>query len=112
MKNREPCNFELYKWLMLGLLAFTGEYYNVKSNREAGYGRFDIALFPRKEGYPGYVFEFKVAKSVLLLDLKANEALKQINDREYTLELKNAGVKDIVKVGMAFKGKRAVIKSR
>ena len=100
-----------YHGLILGLLAFTGEYYNVKSNREAGYGRFDIALFPLKEGYPGYVFEFKVAKSVLLLDLKANEALRQINNNEYAEELANAGIKNIIKVGMAFKGKRAVIKS-
>ena len=101
-----------YHGLMLGLLALTGGFYTVKSNRESGFGRFDIALFPVMENYPGYVFEFKVAEAGESLETKAEEALSQIIEKDYALELKAAGVGEIKIIGMSFRGKEAVIKRR
>lgn len=100
-----------YHGMMLGLCAVLGSQYKVRSNRESGLGRFDIELLPMVQGIPGFIFEFKHTKDINAdLDSLANSALRQIDDMKYDTELKDFGVKNIVKIGIAFRQKSAVVK--
>lgn len=100
-----------YHGMMLGLCAVLGSQYKVRSNRESGLGRFDIELLPMVQGIPGFIFEFKHTKDINAdLDSLANSTLKQIDDMKYDTELKDFGVKNIVKIGIAFRQKSAVVK--
>lgn len=97
--------------MMLGLCAVLGSQFKVRSNRESGIGRFDIELLPMVKGIPGFIFEFKHTKDINVdLDSLANSALKQIEDMKYDTELNDFGVEDIVKIGIAFRQKSAVVK--
>ena len=80
--------------------------YRVESNRESGYGRFDIAFFPLKAGTPGVILELKSAKSEEELEQQAGAALRQIEEKEYIAELSRQGVKETWKYGISFYGKR------
>lgn len=100
-----------YHGMMLGLCAVLGSQFKVRSNRESGLGRYDIELLPMVKGIPGFIFEFKHTKDINVdLDSLANNALKQIEDMKYDIELNDFGVKDIVKIGIAFRQKSAVVK--
>ncbi len=100
-----------YHGMMLGLCAVLGSQFKVRSNRESGLGRFDIELLPMMQGIPGFIFEFKHTKDINVdLDSLANSALKQIEDMKYDTELNDFGVEDIVKIGIAFRQKSAVVK--
>lgn len=100
-----------YHGMMLGLCAVLGSQFKVRSNRESGLGRFDIELLPMVKGIPGFIFEFKHTKEINAdLDSLANSALKQIEDMKYDTELNDFGVEDIVKIGIAFRQKSAVVK--
>lgn len=100
-----------YHGMMLGLCAVLGSQYQVRSNRESGLGRFDIELLPMVKNMPGFIFELKHTKDMNIdLDSLANSALKQIEDMKYDAELKAFGVDDIVKIGIAFRQKSAVVK--
>lgn len=100
-----------YHGMMLGLCAVLGSQFKVKSNRESGLGRFDIELLPMVKGIPGFIFEFKHTKDINVdLDSLANSALKQIEDMKYDTVLNDFGVEDIVKIGIAFRQKSAVVK--
>lgn len=100
-----------YHGMMLGLCAVLGSQFKVRSNRESGLGRFDIELLPMVKGIPGFIFEFKHTKDINVdLDSLANSALKQIEDMKYDTVLNDFGVEDIVKIGIAFRQKSAVVK--
>lgn len=100
-----------YHGMMLGLCAVLGSQFKVRSNRESGIGRFDIELLPMVKGIPGFIFDFKHTKDINVdLDSLANSALKQIEDMKYDTELNDFGVEDIVKIGIAFRQKSAVVK--
>ena len=100
-----------YHGMMLGLYAVLGSQYKVRSNRESGLGRFDIELLPAVKYMPGFIFEFKHTKDINVdLDSLANSALKQIDDMKYDTELRDFGFEDIVKIGIAFRQKSAVVK--
>ena len=100
-----------YHGMMLGLCAVLGSQFKVRSNRESGLGRFDIELLPMVKGIPGFIFEFKHTIYINVdLDSLANSALKQIEDMKYDTELNDFGVEDIVKIGIAFRQKSAVVK--
>ena len=100
-----------YHGMMLGLCAVLGSQYKVRSNRESGLGRFDIELLPAVKNMPGFIFEFKHTKDINVdLDSLANSALRQIDDMKYDTELRDFGVEDIVKIGIAFRQKSAVVK--
>ena len=101
-----------YHGLILGLLALLDNQYKIKSNRESGYGRYDIGLIPREDRYPGIIMELKWKKDFdknRLAEL-ADEALAQIEMMEYDLEMKADGIQDILKLGIAFSGKNVCIK--
>lgn len=104
-------NEAFYHGMMLGLCAVLGSQYKVRSDRESGLGRFDVELLPMMQGIPGFIFEFKHTKDINVdLDSLANSALKQIEDMKYDTELNDFGVEDIVKIGIAFRQKSAVVK--
>jgi len=96
-----------YHGMVLGFLAVLRNRYLVRSNRESGNGRFDIALFPLVAGFPGVIIEVKHAKGEAD-DLKqlAQEAGDQIESKAYATEMLAQGVTDILKLGLAFRGKQ------
>ena len=104
-------NESFYHGLMLGFCGVAGDFFEISSNREAGYGRFDIQLKPKYDYLPGYVFELKKATKSQSLNTVARYALSQIEKKQYYAGLQEAGVKNIVKIGMAFRGKEAAVKS-
>ena len=95
-----------YHGLMLGLTVLLSDTYTVESNRESGYGRFDLALIPKDSANVGVIMEFKRAESEGELERKAAEALEQIAAKEYITRLTASGVKTIWRYGIAFFGKR------
>ena len=111
ISTMDGANEAFYHGMMLGLCAVLGSQYKVRSNRESGLGRFDVELLPMMQGIPGFIFEFKHTKDINVdLDSLANSALRQIEDMKYDTELKDFGVEDIVKIGIAFRQKSAVVK--
>lgn len=101
-----------YHGFMLGMTAlFLGSEYQVESNRESGYGRFDLAIFPRDNKNAGIIMEFKVADSEAELQKKAEEARQQIETREYITEFYKRGIKAVWKYGIAFCGKKICVVS-
>ena len=94
-----------YHMLLAGFFYALDGYYTTKSNVEAGYGRADILLIPKDKNKAGYILELKRADSSNL-EKKAEEALKQIDDKKYYVELERYGIKDIVKIGYVFDGKK------
>ncbi|MBQ1335894.1 MAG: AAA family ATPase, partial [Selenomonadaceae bacterium] len=99
-----PENF--YHGLLLGFAVLMSGSYRVESNRESGYGRFDIAFFPLKDGAPGVILELKSAKSEEAMEEKAKEALRQIEEKSYITELSQQGAGEVWKYGISFHGKR------
>ena len=103
-----------YHGLVLGLIAMMDNQYKIKSNRESGDGRYDISMIPRDEKYPGIIMELKAEKGLnekSLEDLSA-DALKQIDDRGYDAEMREDGIMDIMKLGIAFSGKKVKIRTK
>ena len=95
-----------YHGLLLGLSVWLEGRYRVESNKESGYGRFDIAFFPLKENLPGVVLELKVVKDEGEMEAAAKAALSQIENKEYAAELARQGVTEVWKYGIAFCGKK------
>lgn len=94
-----------YHMLLSGFFYALDGYYTTKSNVEAGHGRADILLIPKNKNKAGYILELKRANSSNL-EKKAEEALKQIEDKKYYIELEKYGIKEIVKIGYVFDGKK------
>ena len=112
--DEEPERF--FHGLVLGLMVDQTENYIITSNRESGYGRYDIMLEPidkSNEKQPGIVIEFKVInpKKEKTLEETVEAALKQIEDKGYDAELVKRGVKreNIHHYGFAFRGKNVLI---
>ena len=98
-----------YHGMMLGLAAGMSSRYYIRSNRESGEGRFDLVLEPKVHSLPGIIMEFKATKNDASLSASADEALKQIEDKHYDTDMKDRGIKEIVKYGIAFAGKNVEI---
>ena len=96
-----------YHMLLAGFFYALDGYYTIKSNMEAGYGRADIILFPKDKTKAGYIFELKRANSNDI-EKEVQKALQQIEEKKYYLELERYGVKEIVKIGYVFDGKKVV----
>lgn len=103
-----------YHGLILGLIALTDNQYKIRSNRESGDGRYDICMIPRDEKYPGIIMELKAENGLneTELDILSSEALNQIDTKRYDMELRNDGIKNILKLGIAFSGKKVKIKTK
>lgn len=107
----DGANEGFYHGMMLGLCAILGNRYKIRSNRESGLGRFDIQLMPLAKGMPGFIFEFKHTKDEHTdLSALADSALQQIEAKKYDTELRDNGVNSIISIGIAFRGKSAVVK--
>ncbi len=102
----------VYQAFVLGMLVHLRDNWRVTSNRESGYGRYDVAVTPRKSGAPGAVFEFKVLRADRgeTLDSALDSALKQLAERNYVKELEEVGAEPIVSWGVVFDGKRVWVK--
>ena len=98
-----------YHGLMLGFSVLLDGKYRVESNRESGYGRFDIAFFPLKPGTPGVILELKAAGADEELEQKAKEALGQIAGKEYSAEFARQKVAEVWSYGIAFHGKKVYL---
>ena len=111
ISTMDGANEGFYHGMMLGLCAILGNRYQVRSNRESGLGRFDVQLTPLVNGIPGFLFEFKHTNDDHVnLETLADRALRQIDEKKYDTELRNAGVGEIIKIGIAFRGKNAAVK--
>ncbi len=110
-EEAEPERF--YHGFVLGLMVELAGRYRVTSNRESGFGRYDVMLEPYKEEDPAFVLEFKVhdPEDEDTLDDTVQEALKQIKDKNYDSELTARGIPEerIRHLGFAFEGKRVLI---
>lgn len=113
ISSMDGANEGFYHGMMLGLCAVLGNRYQVHSNRESGFGRFDIQLKPLISGIPGFVFEFKHTNDKKAdLESLAESALRQIDEKKYDTELLNSGITNIIKIGIAFRGKSAVVRRK
>ena len=96
-----------YQTLLAGFLYALDDYYRMIPNSETGYGRADIILIPRNKKWSGYVFELKRAKTQNL-EKEAAKAFEQIEEKKYETILINEKIKEIIKIGLVFDGKKAV----
>ncbi len=107
----EPERF--YHGLVLGMMLSLGDRYVMTSNRESGFGRYDILLKPQSSADDGIIFEFKVINPETERNLKdtAKAALEQIMDRKYAAVLQSEGIKrDSIRIyAFAFRGKEVLI---
>ena len=96
--------------LMLGLIAGLKDNYIIKSNREGGHGRYDLALIPHDKNNLGIVMEFKPQEETdSKLEDVAERALKQAMQNVYATELTQQGIKNILVLGVGFSGKKVKI---
>ena len=102
-----------YHGFVLGLLVELRDQYEVRSNRESGYGRYDVMLIPRQKNQLAFVLEFKVydAQEELKLEDTVQSALVQIEEKDYDTELVERGISKskIRHYGFAFEGKKVLI---
>ncbi|MBQ7515162.1 MAG: AAA family ATPase [Schwartzia sp.] len=95
-----------YHGFMLGMLALLVPRFQIRSNRESGYGRFDLAAFPKRKEQAGILMEFKVAKTEEDLPQEAAAALRQIEGMDYLAEFRAQGIEHVWRYGVAFCGKK------
>ena len=106
--GREP--EKLYHGLILGLLVQLEGRFDVRSNRESGFGRADVLIRPRKPGQPGVVLELKVPRRGETPEQALLAAARQIRDRRYAAELTAAGATPVQELCLVFDGKRAWVR--
>ena len=111
VSNFDTAHENFYHGLVLGLCVILDNRYEITSNRESGTGRYDIALMPKNGNLPGILIELKAAKdaSTEQLRLLAQEALTQIEEKQYDTIMKSRNISPIFKYGVAFSGKNVEI---
>jgi hypothetical protein len=103
---------KVYHALVAGLLIWISNTHEIKSNRESGYGRYDITIIPYDLSQTGYVIEFKTVdkEDNETLDTAAAAALEQIEEKQYETELIERGIENIKKLAIVFSGKDVYVK--
>ena len=102
-------NEAFYHGFVLGMTAILVPAYDVRSNRESGRGRYDLAAIPLEKGRSGFLLEFKTAASAEELEAKAQEALAQIEEKDYLADFRTRGVENVHRYGIAFCGKKVQV---
>ena len=100
---------KIYQVFMIGLVGFLMGKYEIISNDESGYGRYDLAIIPIKSNEKAYLMEFKISKTKKGMEERAQKALKQIDEKKYDTKLKARGIKNILKIGITFYGKEVKV---
>ncbi|MCP4137185.1 MAG: AAA family ATPase [bacterium] len=102
----------VYQSFVIGLLVWLADSYEVTSNRESGYGRYDVMIIPKDKNKLAYVIEFK--KIGVFGKESTEEALasafKQIEEKKYVAELTGKGITNYKKLAIVFKGKELVVR--
>ena len=104
--NWDTSKEAFYHGLSLGMLSYLDNDYYVTSNFEAGFGRYDVVLEPKNKNNRAFILEFKVTDDENKLEKLSEEAIKQIEEKRYDINLKSRGIKEITFVGIAFYGKK------
>ncbi|OOM73830.1 hypothetical protein CLOBL_45600 [Clostridium sp. BL-8] len=109
VSGKEP--ERVYHAFVLGMLVSLSENYEVKSNKESGYGRYDVMIIPKDILKLGIIIEFKKINELSkeTIDMAAQEALKQIEKNKYEQELISKGIENTIKLSIVFKGKEISI---
>lgn len=102
---------KFYHGFVLGLVVSLQSTHRVQSNRESGFGRYDVMLIPHDKTQLGIIMEFKTVRGGQAIEESAAEALVQINQRGYQQQLQHEGIQRVLKLGMAFSGKRVAVVS-
>lgn len=105
ISGKEP--ERVYHAFVLGMLVSLSNEYEVKSNKESGYGRYDVMIIPKDISKIGIIIEFKKIDYFLddTIEEATKEALRQIEEKNYAQELFQKEVKNIIKLAIVFKGK-------
>jgi hypothetical protein len=100
-----------YHAFVLGMLVQLQQTHQIKSNRESGFGRYDVCLIPNDTNKPAFVFEFKKVshRRQETLQSACDAALKQIDERNYVAELQAMGIQIVHSLAIAFEGKKALV---
>ena len=104
--NWDTSKEAFYHGLSLGMLSYLDNDYYVTSNFEAGFGRYDVVLEPKNKNNRAFILEFKVTDDENKLEKLSEEAIKQIEEKRYDINLKSREIKEITFVGIAFYGKK------
>ena len=104
--NWDTSKEAFYNGLSLGLLSYLDNDYYVTSNFEAGFGRYDILLEPKNKSNKAFILEFKVSDDENKLEKLSEEAITQIEEKKYDVNLKARNFENITLVGIAFYGKK------
>ena len=104
----------VYHAYVLGMLVGLSATHEVKSNRESGFGRYDVCLIPKDISKPGTIIEFKAfnKREDKNLAAAAKSALTQIEEKCYESELRSRGIQKIIKLAIVFEGKKVLIISK
>jgi PD-(D/E)XK nuclease superfamily protein len=108
LPSKEP--EKSYHLFVLGLLVTLQDLYEVDSNRESGYGRYDIMLIPKDISKRSIIIEFKRIFDDEDLETDATQALEQIRTKGYAQNLKRRSIQTITAFGIDFKGKEVLLK--
>jgi hypothetical protein len=108
-----------YHAFVTALISLLYGRFDIRSNRESGYGRYDVMMLPKRAGQPGVVLEIKALKTrnsaapgEVHVERALEAALSQIREGFYTYELRERGANPIREVAMVFHGKRLWVRSR
>ncbi len=110
--TRAPDAEQFYHAFVLGVFVWMSGKYEIKSNREAGLGRYDVMLMPKDRNRRGIILEFKKVNTRRkeTPEQALAKAIAQIETKRYTAELEDAGVTEILKLAIAFQGKELWVK--
>ena len=101
---------KVYHAFVMGLFLWLSPAYQVKSNRESGYGRYDIMIIPEEKNKLGFIIEFKKTRKKETLESAVKSALEQIEKQKYENELQQRGIENYKKLAIVFKGKEVTVK--